>query len=447
MRRSGWTRSSSTSEGSARRGDLDVYLLPAVVGGGLGDVAEVLDAGRWLERAGFRTRLYRAPGRVLPPSVDGPWDWPAIEAVDELRPRSDRALTVSPTWGVSAAPARPEPYGRAGPWAEEAARIESAYGPENTLHVSLEEFARAYPSRTETRERFREGGVPSAELERRSRQARERGEELDWIRAFRTHRALGVPNVLHLMGTFEANPVFAREFPEIRQVGPLWPMSYATQERPRVGGPPAVLWYASPSSSGRLLPALARGLALLRRPIALHVRSPRPLDRPTAANVSFELLSPVPTRLWKPKFRAAALRIVTGSRTLLEALELGGPFLYFNGVLRSDGRYRRHRPEKIVSLVRLFQRLKVDHRIIADLDAFSRGFRVAEVVRRAISDREWRRGFPSPEAVRAAVPLGLGETMLRVAHEFATTDDSAPEVVARERHRAESGPGLPRSKV
>ncbi|HYK93628.1 MAG TPA: hypothetical protein VEY07_06265 [Thermoplasmata archaeon] len=430
-----------------RPGRLDVYLFPAVVGGGLGDVAEVLDAGRWLDRAGFRCRLYRSGGRALPPSVDGPWDWPAIDVVDALRPEAPRALTVSPTWGVSAAPARPEPFGRGGPWATETAEIESVYGVDQTLHVSLEEFARTYSSRRENEERFREGGVPTAELARRARSRDGRRAHRVWVEAFRRYRSLDVRNVLHLMGTFEADATFAREFPEIVQMGPLWPGAYAGGGSGKLDDPPTVLWYASPSSSSRLLPEVARGVARTGRPAQLLVRSPRPLPASGVSSVSYELLSPVPTRLWRPRFRTSALRIVTGSRTLLEALELGGPFLYFNGVLRSRNRNRRHRPEKIVALLRLFRRLGVERRILADLDAFSRGHRVAQVVDRALTDRRWRAGFPTPAEVRRAVPEGIGEVLTRVARRFAGGALSSSEIVQQARSDFAGGTVRGRSKV
>ncbi len=53
-------------------GGLDVYLFPAVVGGGLGDIEEVLLAGRRLARAGFPVYLFRRPGRPLPRSPGPP---------------------------------------------------------------------------------------------------------------------------------------------------------------------------------------------------------------------------------------------------------------------------------------------------------------------------------------------------------------------------------------
>ncbi|MFZ0892009.1 MAG: hypothetical protein WAN77_06370, partial [Thermoplasmata archaeon] len=61
---------------ATRHSRLDIYLFPAIVGGGLGDIEEVLCAGRRLAESGFPLRLLRAPDRPLPPSVSGPWEWP-----------------------------------------------------------------------------------------------------------------------------------------------------------------------------------------------------------------------------------------------------------------------------------------------------------------------------------------------------------------------------------
>ena len=93
---------------------MDVYLLPAVIGGGLGDIEEVLAAGRRLSRAGFPIFFYRRPGRALLPAVDGPWEWPPHRTVRRLRPTARVALTVTPAWGVSAAPRRSGALGRPG---------------------------------------------------------------------------------------------------------------------------------------------------------------------------------------------------------------------------------------------------------------------------------------------------------------------------------------------
>lgn len=431
------TRSPGRSEPSvvaAPAPGLDVYLMPAVVGGGLGDIAEVLDAGRCLAAAGFAPRLYRSPGRPLPPSVDGPWDWPPITAVDRIEPAHARALTVTPAFGVSAAPGRREAYGRAGPWAEEAEAIETRYGVDRTLHVSLEEFARSYSSAEEHRERYREGGAPAATVRRSSRTLEGAAERVRWVRAFRRFRALDRPNVLHLLGTFEPAPGFQREFPEIVQVGPLWPGTYRTGPRPAPGPARSLLWYASPSSAARIVGGVVRGAGAAPAPVGVAIRSPHPLVLPPMDGVRVEALqAPMPTRLWRRRFSAAGLRIVTGSRSLLEALELGGPFLYFNGVLVPRGRPRRHRPEKVQALLRLLARLGTPPALRRDLAAFSRGQRVAEIVGRALSDPDWWRGFPSGAVIRAATRPALGDVLVRVAREAAAGRLGTTELVARAR--------------
>ncbi|MGI0156433.1 MAG: hypothetical protein ACREDE_09940, partial [Thermoplasmata archaeon] len=164
----------------------------------------MLAAGRALARCGARTILYRRPEHRLPPSVDGPWEWPPITRCDRLVPRAPAALTVSAAWGVSAAPSRGGPYGRGGPWELECRDIERAYGRGSVLHVSLEEFARTLRSSAEDRERLREGGVPHRALSARLSRSRRTGELQRFRAAFAQFRAFERPDVLHLFTTFRA---------------------------------------------------------------------------------------------------------------------------------------------------------------------------------------------------------------------------------------------------
>jgi hypothetical protein len=326
---------------------VDAYLLPAVVGGGLGDIEETLAAGRRLARAGVRVRLYRSPGLALPRSVDGPWDWPPLERVDRLIPRGTAALTVTPAWGVSAAPSRPGAYGRGGPWEKEAAAIEAAYGAERVVHVSLEEFARTLTPTEENLERFREGGVPARAIGARLRAARGSGEVARFRSAFRRFRAFDRPNVLHLFATLRPDPAFGREFPEAVQTGPLWPERFrARRVTSTSAGPAEWVWYASPASAERIAPAVVAGLASAAPELRLWILTPRPWEVELPSDRVDVVSTPVPVAEWTTRFARARLRIVTGSRTLLEAMELGGPFLYFNGTLGRGARTRRHRPEK-----------------------------------------------------------------------------------------------------
>jgi hypothetical protein len=414
--------------------------MPAVVGGGLGDIAEVLDGGRALAGAGFRTILLRLPGRPLPPSVDGPWDLRGVERAATVAPRSERAMTVAPNWGVSAAADRPGRLGRGGVWALEADAVEQAYGPERTLHVSLEEFARTLTSAHENAERWREGGASARSIAVRRGTRPFRREAAVFHREFRRFRGFDRPNVLHLFQTFRPAPAFSREFPEAVQVGPIWPdRPSGRSPRPR---PSEWVWYASPSSSARLVEEVDRGLrgTPVRRVL---VRSPRPIPLPTDSPVAWSVAGPLRASEWNDRFRSAGLRIVTGSRTLLEAIQTPGPFLYFNGVLNEGRRRRRHRPEKVQALLRGWRAMGVPSALARDVDDFSRGRRVEEVVRSAASDARWSKKFPRAPPV-TGFPLGREDgasVLVAVAKAFARGPDSSTEVVGRFR-----GAGTPQTR-
>ncbi len=402
------------------------------MGGGLGDIEEVLACGRHLERAGFPLLLYRRRDHPLPRSVDGPFDWPAHTRRSKIGRRAPAAVTVSPCWGVSAAPSRREPYGRGGAWEEECADVEEAYGTDRTLHMSLEEFARTLTSREETIERYREGGVSSRSIRARSRSASFAREIDQFHRAFVRFRAFDRPNLLHLYATFRPRSRFAREFPEAVQCGPL--SSGRSRPAHRGRGLPtdgSWIWYASPASSRRLLPEVLQGLATRAPASSIVVHTPRPIPFPSGGRSLRIVVGPVARARWRREFERAPVRIVTGSRTLLEAMEWGGPFLYFNGLI--GGRTpHRHRPEKIRALLELGRRAHVAPDLLKDLADFSRGRRVREVVRRA--DRGvggWRR-FPSfRPAPRAFSPPyeDAGALVIAVVRALAQRPEQAVEVV------------------
>ena len=419
----------STEPGRPMPG-VDVYLFPAVVGGGLGDIEEVLAAGRRLRAAGFPVTLYRGPGRPLPRLVDGPWDWPRMTRTGRLRPRSSAALTVAPAWGVSAAPDRPGRFGRGGPWNREAEEIESAYGPGRTLHVSLEEFARTLSSARETRERYREGGVRARELPVRLRRARRAREVEAFHRAFVVFRSFARPNVLHLFATFRPDPAFAREFPEAVQVGPLWPGRSPPPPRER-RRPTEWVWYASPSSAERLLPAVEQGLEALSPPVRLYVRTPRPWTGTVSTPRRRIATGPLSPRTWQEHFRSADVRIVTGSRTLLEAIEHGGKFLYFNGVLGRGTRARRHRPEKLLALLEWGRAAGLSSDVRRDLADFASARRVASVVRRAATDRGgWSRFAVARRAIGFPAEFtDAGRLIVSVARSLARTGADSRDLV------------------
>lgn len=433
MRSSRTPSTAPSARRPSRSGGLDVYLFPAVVGGGLGDIEEVLAAGRYLAAAGFRVILYRKAGRPLPKNVEGPWEWPPIERRRTLRRRAAAALTVAASWGVSAGPGRPTPFGRGGPWEGEAREVEAAYGPERTLHVSLEEFARTLPSVTETRERLREGGVPARALPSHLRQAATAHEVAVFHSAFRVFRAFDRPNVLHLFATFRPDRSFAREFPEAVQTGPLGSGHGRLSDRRPPPRSREWVWYASPSSAERIAPAVLRGLEGVRPPVALYVRSPRPWPALAGVKGLTVVTAPVAHGAWHDRFRRAELRIVTGSRTLIEAMEVGGPFLYFNGVLGGGAAVRTHRPEKIRAWSALARRAGVARALRADMADFARGRRMAEVVRRAARREDgWARfpgglgptGFPADRA-------DAGRVLVAVARELSRSGVRSPTVVAR----------------
>jgi hypothetical protein len=421
----------------ARR-PLDIYLQPAVVGGGLGDIEEVLAIGRRLERLGWTPLLYRKPGRPLPPSVEGPWGWPSVRRIYRLVPRSLHALTVTPWWGVSAAPTA-ERTGPPGPWSAETADIKARYGSDRVVHLSIEEFARTLTSRQQTRERWREGGVAVKEISRRlnSRTAA-RGIRIAH-NEYRKWRAFGRPNVLHLFTGFRPSRAFQQEFSEAIQTGPLWP------EPPAGGSPRTVdrrwLWYASPSTSSRLAAALAEAVpdpSPGSPPVEIEVRGPRRFAFPNATGVRWRWSQPVSPEKWSRRFRSAELRLVTGSRTLLEALAVGGPFLYFNGVLNEGRRTRRHRPEKIEGLLEVWRRHRVAPSLRRDLADFSRLRRVAPIVRNALTDPRWAKRFPAG-SVSVDHPPGwadAGRLIDRWSTDWASSTDPASVVVGRWRARA-----------
>ncbi len=425
----------STDPGRARRGGADVYLFPAVVGGGLGDIEEVLAAGRCLARAGFPIFLYRGRDRPLPRSVEGPWDWPPLTRIDQLRPTASAALTVSPSFGLSAARHRPGPLGREGPWAVEAQEVEASYGPGRTLHVSLEEFARTLTSREETRERLREGGVRSRALAAGARRARAAQEEATFRVAFERFRAFERADVLHLYATFRPNPAFAREFPSAVQVSPLWSEGRGRVRRGKVGENREWVWYASPASAERIAPSVAAGLHGSGTSVRVHVRSPRPWHSvPAESTWSFATL-PEPSAAWRRRFAEAEVRIVTGSRSLLEAIEVGGPFLYFNGILGEGSRARRHRPEKLRALLDFARTAGLPDDVRRDLADFGRGRRVADVVGRVASHSGgWRHFALAPRSVDFRPPFhDAGALVVAVARSLARSEAVASEVVARVR--------------
>ncbi len=429
---------------------VDVYLQPAVVGGGLGDIEEVLAVGRRLARQRFPLFLFRAPGRPLPPSVDGPWDWPRVRRVARAVGTADRAVTVTPWWGVSAAPDPAERPGAPGPWSEETARIEAAYGRDRVLHVSLEEFARTYTSRQQTWERWREGGTRSRRIPERLRGVRGRKEVEAFRRAYRAWRAFDRPNVLHLFPGFAPSRAFAREFPEAVQLGPLWPFPPAPRAplRRTADGRRRWVWYASPSTSDRLARLLTAAFPRPMPgggPVEVGVRAPRRFPTEPTPGIRWRWLEPMPADRWRRRFASADLRIATGTRTLLEAIDGGGPFLYFNGAMGEGRAARRHRPEKIASLLSVWADRGVPARLRRDLADFARLRSVASVAWRAATDPAWGRGFPPRRRCVRYVPPwdDAGAALDRWLRRWAASSEDAVGAVGRLRREARGALAVP----
>jgi len=344
---------------------------------------------------------------------------------------------VAPAWGITGAPGREEPFGRAGPWAREVADLERAYGPGRIAHVSLEEFGRTLTSTEETLERFREGGVRARQLRPRLAAAEATGEVAAYELAYRRFRGFDRPNVLHLFAAFLYRRRFAAAFPEAVQTGPLWP-DRPRRASARPGGEGGWVWYASPASAEAIAPEVDAGLRTVDRPPRVVVRTPRPWAARTPGSVLRVTGGPLPAAAWGTRFRRASLRLVTGSRSLLEALAIGGPFLYFNGVLGRGAARRRHRPEKIVAFLEIARRADWPAELLRDLREFSRGQRVAEIVARAARrEAGWGR-FPRAPPVRGfASGFGdAGEVLVRIARELGAAGGAADEVVARTRARS-----------
>lgn len=402
----------STRSSSRRRPEptpiapaVDVYLFPAVVGGGRGDIEEVLTLGRRLAGTGAPVFLYRARGRALPRGVAEPFDWPPHARVAEPVGGSARALTVATQFGTTAESERPGPLGHPGPWAYEREEVERRYGPGAVLHVSVEEFARARPLRWLAEERWREGGLAAAEIARRRPSRAAQRDRARFRRLYRRFRSFDRSDLLSLFPGFLPSRAFEREFPESVQCGPIAPWPRPPVSRP---SPPhrslQVLWYASPASSDRIASLVVEGLERMGRRTTLILRAPHAPAVEGTPHVRIAREPPIRPVAWESRWSSGDLAITTGSRTLLEALARGVPFLYFNGLLETGRRTRRHRPEKLVELVRWLALDGVPDRVRADLLDFGRGRAVAEVVARAATDPQWRSAFRPRQPGRAYAP-------------------------------------------
>jgi hypothetical protein len=140
----------------------------------------------------------------------------------------------------------------------------------------------------------------------------------------------------------------------------------------------------------------------------------------------------MPSDRWRRAWASAELRIATGSRTFLESLADGGPFLYFNGVTGPTASARRHRPEKILSLLELWRGAGVDPALVRDLGDFSRLRAIGRVLKRARDDPTFAFRFPRTTVVRGfrGSYRDAGVLVERAALAFASGTLGAVELVA-----------------
>lgn len=432
----------------ARRPDgVDVYLFPAVIGGGRGDVEEVLTVARRLADEGARLYLYRARGRPLPRGVDAPYAWPRVTRVRNPARRTSRALTLAPHFGTTAEGPRPGPLGAAGPWSVERDAIERAYGRSNVLHVSIEEFARARPIGWLAEERWREGGRSLRWIADRRGSAAARADTIEFARLYARFRDFARPDLLALFPGFAPSRSFARSFPASVQCGPIAPWPTPPPFAARRARALEVLWYASPASSERIASEVVDGLAATGRTVRLILRTSREVEVAPTQRVSVVRPPPILPGAWQALWGRESLVITTGSRSLLEAVARGIPFLYFNGLTGRGRARRRHRPEKLDGLVAWLAQERLDDRVLRDLKDFGAGRRVAEIVARAATDPAWRSRF-RPRVPGARYPAGFGEAgalVVEVVRRWSDPTRSRAALLAELRRASRARTGL--SKV
>jgi hypothetical protein len=162
-------------------------------------------------------------------------------------------------------------------------------------------------------------------------------------------------------------------------------------------------------------------------------------DRPWSVSLPDDRVEvvrgPLDPLAWRARFAAADLRIVTGSRTLLEAVEVGGPFLYFNGVLGEGSGRRRHRPEKIATLLRVARTNDVDPGLRRDLADFAGGRRIRSVVRNAANRAGGWAQFPGNLGPVGFLPPydDAGHLIVAVARALSRAPTDAIAIVERTR--------------
>ncbi|MCI4360341.1 MAG: hypothetical protein L3J91_01420, partial [Thermoplasmata archaeon] len=185
------------------------------------------------------------------------------------------------------------------------------------------------------------------------------------------------------------------------------------------------------------------GLEGSKGPVELRIASPRPIPLPASDRVRVQRVGTASAADWRRAWRWADLVIVTGTRTLLEAIQGRVPFLYFNGVLGRGRSARRHRPEKLDGWLSRARAIEIDEARRRDLSDFARLRRVEPIVRAAATARVEdgpapiagiARGFPAP--------FGNGLRLVqRVVARFGAGTDAAPDLVRAVRRESRRRPG------
>ncbi len=148
---------------------------------------------------------------------------------------------------------------------------------------------------------------------------------------------------------------------------------------------------------------------------------------------------------WDGVRASAGLTIVSGSRTLLEAIRARTPFLYYNGVIGPGARARRHRPEKLLSLLRLGRRGGIGPTWRRDLLDFSRGRRVRAIIRSRLTARDAGPTIDASDGFRDARSDGP-RVLANIARSFAAETSTEASQFARRFRSSTEKAGARRSK-
>ena len=448
--------------GTARGLPLPVYIFPCRIQQGLGEWVETARAVRLLPRAGYPLYHLRSPpsagaGRSDPravpldPSRKGGEPFPPVRGLSEPL-RAPRAVAVVTWFGITARKEDAAGERVPGPLADRFDRLRDAH-PDGLLVLSLEEFGTARTSREAVAENLRQAGATGASLRQLLRSPAGQDRVRRYREAFWRARAGEREDVLHLFPEFFPSLPALREFPFALPIAPFSPRPRARRARspPPTPVPLQVVWYASASTAPRLLGPLLEALGGLSGPVDLAVR-PGPAWRtpvpPSASppSVRVTFLPPEGRRPWERRLGRAALRVVGGSQTLLEAVFDRAPFLYFNGALPTpSGRTVGFRREKLLSLLRGAPSRPVERTVARDLRAFADLDGVTGVVRRAATSRSWRLGLArlcQPAGQGFPPPLRPGERyLLHLVRSFDRTEEPVARFVERTRrwHRRALG--------